>query len=328
MALYTPAWYRIFYAGLMFWFTLSYQKGALLSWQNALLIVVVVVALAMAAFILQSIGLYKLAKKNGANRVWLAFVPFANSILIEELSGEVTFFGRKVRRLGVFTMIVRFLSMLYHIFLAYALYILFIENGALYYEEEYILNGVAMQVPAWQGLTGTAAAWLNFYNLGMIASLIGLAEAVVLIMLYSGFYKRYVYKNATFFVVLGLIIPFFHEIATFCIRKRERINYEAILRARREAYMRQQQQWQNQSYGNPYGPYGPYGNPYGNPYARPQGSPEQKPKPEEPFAEFSDEPFGEFSSASRASSVRTDSNQENQGGQNGAESSRDDDFFS
>lgn len=327
MALYTPAWYRIFYAGLMFWFTLSYQKGALLSWQNALLIVVVVVALSMAAFILQSIGLYKLAKKNGANRVWLAFVPFANSILIEELSGEITFFGRKVRHLGLITMIVEFISMIYHVLLAYALYVLFIQ------ERVFFISGTATGgylITLSEVYSDSAKGWLQFYqsNTYIVGALIGLAEAVVLIMLYSGFYKRYVYRNATFFVVLGLIIPFFHEIATFCIRKRERINYEAILRARREAYMRQQQQWQNQSYGNPYGPYGPYGNPYGNPYARPQDSPEQKPKPEEPFAEFSNEPFGEFSSDSRSSSARTDSDQENQGGQNGTGSSTDDDFFS
>ena len=132
MALYTPAWYRIFDGILMLLIAVGYTQGILLTWKTAFLIAIVAGVLAVAAFILQSIGLYKLAKKNGVNRVWLAFVPFANSILIEELSGEITFFGRKVRHLGLITMIVEFISMIYHVLLAYALYALLTSTTLLH----------------------------------------------------------------------------------------------------------------------------------------------------------------------------------------------------
>ena len=77
------------------------------------------------------------------------------------------------------------------------------------------------------------------------------------------------------------------------------------MQARREAYMRQQQQYYN-TYGNPYG-YNSYNRPYGqggyNGYGYNQPP---RPEPEDPFSEFGgkkdvekdDEPFEDFSSSS------------------------------
>ena len=127
-------------------------------------------------------------------------------------------------------------------------------------------------------------AWLKFYNLGDIGSIISLVETILFVMLYIGFYKRYAYNHATILSAASIFVPFFNPIATFCLRGRDPIDYEAILRARREAFHRQQQQWQN-------GPYGPYGGPYGDPYGKPnEGSqPKEEEKPQDPFGEFADD---------------------------------------
>jgi hypothetical protein len=58
-----------------------------------------------------------------------------------------------------------------------------------------------------------------------------------------------------------------------------------MMRARREAYIRQQQQYQQGGFGSPYG--NPYGNPYGrNSYGQGTSQPSGNPAQEDPFAEF------------------------------------------
>lgn len=305
MVIYTPIWYALFELSLTGWFNILYKQKVLLTWQNALVLAVIVFAVSAALFVLQGFGLYRMAKKAKLDRAYLAFVPFAHTLLIEQLAGEVKFFGHRVRHLGLYTMIVEIVSMVYHVFLSYALYVLFVKNGALYEVQQVEYEGLMIDLPAWNGLTGSAVGWFSFYNLAPLHSLLSLVEAILLIMLYIGFYKRYAYKNAVFFSICGIVVPFFNEITTFCIRKRNKIDYEAVLRARREAFLRQQQQWQ----GGQQGPYGPYRNPYGNPYSTPQNpDPQSQPKQEEPFAEFSEEPFEEFSGS--ASTDKSDGKDE------------------
>ena len=87
--------------------------------------------------------------------------------------------------------------------------------------------------------------------------------------------------------MLTLFVPAARYITIFVVRKRAPFDYEGYMRAKREEYMRRQQQ-----YGNPYNsPYGnPYGNSYGNPYnggyAGQNGTQPQPPKTEDPFEEF------------------------------------------
>ena len=321
MVLYTPAWFTIF-QGL---FLDLFERKGRITLESVLIIAIIVGLLAVAAFVLQGLGLYKMGKKAGCTRLYLAFVPFANVLLIERLSGEVTFFGHKVRRLGLIALIVEILSAVYHILLAYSMYVLFVKNSGYIVERPVEFYGVVMKIIDWQGLSGTALVWYQVYNLDAVHSLVGLAEAVVLIMLYIGFFKRYAYRNAVWFSVLGMLVPFFPQVAIFCLRNRNRIDYEAMLRARQEAYRRQQQQWQ----GGPYGGYGtPYGNPYGNPYGRPQNqASEQKPKPEEPFSEFSDDPFSEFSDTPHGGKQGKQPFQGSQSGQDDTNSRGDDEYF-
>ena len=97
-----------------------------------------------------------------------------------------------------------------------------------------------------------------------------------------GILRRYVPKNYMILSFLTLFVPLARFIIIFVVRKRKAIDYEAYIRARREAYMRSRQQYQN-----PYGYGNPYGNPYANPYAPPQNPTQNSTsKEDEPFAEF------------------------------------------
>ena len=60
-------------------------------------------------FILQSVGLYAMAKKRGFKKRALAFIPFANMLYMGKLAGNCNFFGRKMKRAGLYLMLAQLL---------------------------------------------------------------------------------------------------------------------------------------------------------------------------------------------------------------------------
>ena len=116
----------------------------------------------------------------------------------------------------------------------------------------------------------------------------------MMLILMLGLYRKYNAKNSMMLLFITLFIPSARFLIVFILRNNTAIDYEEYMRARREAYIRQQQQYYGNGYGSPYNR--PYNNPYANPYNRPQQPPQ--PQPEEPFAEFGgkkeESPFSEF----------------------------------
>lgn len=233
-------------------------------------------------FILQGVGLYKMAKNRGMKNKALAFVPFANIWFIGKLAGECHFFGQKMKRAGTYTMIMQIVaSLLCFATIASEVY-LWTVHGTPQME-------TSLGMPYWGELSGFSGTVYKFYDLsGYLLSIAQLVYEIFLVILVMGLYKKYEPKNYMFLSMLTLFVPASRFIIVFAIRNRNAVDYEAYMRARREAYMRRQQQYYNQ-YNNPYNnPYnqGGYNNPYGqNPYGQNNG--QSAPRPEEPFSEFS-----------------------------------------
>ena len=298
--MYLPSWFSIFYTtltSLVVWNLMDEKQAIAMAWGDVALMAGIIFALWLVAFILQGIGLYKMAKKQNIKQAFLAFVPFAKIYLVGKIAGEISFFGHRVQRLGFYAMLLEIVLSIFYIFMSVAMCILYVENG-----DKLSLVG---ELPQWSNLSSSALAWKQFWDVAQqIMSITGLIHAIIILMLYLGFYKRYVYRNNMLLVLGGVFLPFFNEIATFAIRNRNQIDWESVKRARQEEFRRRQQQGgQYGPYGGPYGgPFGgPYGNPYGNPYGgNPYGqssTPPKEKKPEDPFGEFSektnadDDPF-------------------------------------
>lgn len=278
---YYPGWYSVYQTGFFTLFFLRQTRGSDLSFVDALIIAIVAFCIWLAVFILTGIALLKLSRKANLKHRFLAFMPFGQLLLLGELAGDITFFGHKIRRLGLYAMIVEIVASAYYVLMSVAMYVLYVQNGALYEP----MN----EMPNWNGLSLSATRWLHFYAISnnYVVGLLSLIHAVLILMLFIGFYKRYAsHKNAIWLAIGGVFIPFFNGIAVFVLRNRERIDYEAIMRARQEAFRRQQQQWQNGQFGSFGGPNGPYGGPFGGPAGGEQSWSQQPQKPEDPFGEF------------------------------------------
>ncbi len=225
-------------------------------------------AILLVLFLLQGFGLYRMAKNRGVKNKALAFVPFVNLLFVGRLAGECNFFGQKVKRAGMYAMIAQIIGTLFCALTIAAEMYLWLEHGKPHIEQG---------IPTWVNLTGFAGTVSKFYNLsGYLLSTFQLIYEIFLIVLFMGLYKQYSPKNYLALGILTLFVPLSRYIIVFVLRKRKAIDYEAFMRAKREAYARQYGQYRN-----------PYGSPYQNSYGQPQNNPPQPPKPEDPFEEFS-----------------------------------------
>ncbi len=226
----------------------------------------------LALFLLQAFGLSTMAKKRGIKKRWLAFVPFANTYFLGKLTGDCDVFGRKLKHAWLYTLIGQVLTVLLVTGSLGSQVFLYVNEGAPIQTE--------LGATYWQAFTHSASVRIyKFYTIASyILPIIELAYEVFLFILLLGLFKQYAPKNYLILGFLTMFVPLSRYIVIFVLRNRKAIDYEAYMRARREAFMRAQQA----RYGNPYG--NPYQNPYRDPYNAPYNG-DRKP-PEEPFSEF------------------------------------------
>ena len=55
----------------------------------------------LAGYLLKSIGMYRMAQREGMDNPWLSYVPFARTYLQGELSGDIVFQKRSIRNPGI-----------------------------------------------------------------------------------------------------------------------------------------------------------------------------------------------------------------------------------
>ena len=227
-------------------------------------------------FVLQGFGISKMAKNRGLEKRWLAFVPFVNIWYLGKLSGDGQFFGQRMKNTGLYAMIGQIIA-------TGVTWAMIISEAYLFYE--YGVPNVVNDSYCWTGLTGFAKTVEQFYTVSLyLVMIFQLICQVLLFILLTSLFKQYAPRNYSILSFMCLLVPLARFFTIFALRNRKAIDYDAYMRARREAYARRYQQM----YGpNPYGN-GPYGqNPYGqsqNPYG--QSGAAQK-KPEDPFEEFS-----------------------------------------
>jgi hypothetical protein len=244
----------------------------------------------LSLFIFGAFGIFRMAKRMGLKRKWLAFFPIVNLVYLGKIAGEFHVFGQKMKRCGLYAMIAQIFTTALCICLLVSQIYLYFAEGAPVYDAE-------IGESIWHNLSGASLKMYKLYELSYtLFSFAQLIYQILLILLLNGLYRKYAPRNYFIFLILAFLIPPARYIVTFALSGKKPIDYEAYMRARREAYIRQQQQYYGGGYGSPYNR--PYGNPNGTPYGNPYNQPSRPQEPEEPFSEFGskkqDDPFEEF----------------------------------
>lgn len=273
-------------------------------------VLAIYLVLLVGFYLLRSIGLFTLAKRNGRFKGdWTVWVPFAWVYGASKLAGDVYLFGKKISAFPLIILIVSLTTGICSLTVKFAYYLPMV---AYYFQGgEVLLSNTTEFFPIGSYYISSALAYICVPNINFpyspaiwtlldvlyyVQSALSIAQLVLMVFMLSAFFRSYLpghYLVATIFSVLGLFPPF-----AFAVRKNTKIDYNEYVRAQYIAFYGNQPPHQN---GNGYNNYNNYNN-YGNTYTRSDitsADPfsEFEEKKEEPFSEFgakNDDPFEEF----------------------------------
>lgn len=256
--------------------------------QYVLMYMLIGVLLFAAVYVLQSIGLYTIATKNGFNHKWMAFVPFVNTYYIGVLSEKNKIHGAKPKYFSLALAIVEaayvILMILYYVATAIIFrggYAVPVYESSIFGEpilDHYKVNNLPQNL-AW--------AWWIFSNLeNYVTDWLLLVYIVLDVFVLFSFFRTYSASRYLLFALLSVLFPI-KGIFIFAVRNNRGVNFfEYTRELQRRKYHAYQESMRNN--GGPYNQGGSYfggNNPNGSyggyPYGSPNGS-----APEDPFGDF------------------------------------------
>ncbi len=272
-------------------------------------IIGVAFAIYLGLYLLRSIGLYMLAKRQGIKKAFLAWIPCVWLFVVCKLIGNSRFFNQPVQNLAlvmcIFFSIAEVLTFIYN----FLLYFPLLEYAVIRGETLYIGNSyeVGSSLVPYLNISGGIGIYVEktIYPFGMsvktlsnvitiinyISPIFDIASIFITVSVYFALFRKFWPQHYMLVSLLSIFFGVCFPIFVFVIRKKQPIDYNQYLRSRYGAY------------SNPYG--NPYQNPYhggynGNPYGA-QGGYSAPQEPDSPFEDFEDaknkkpkEPFEEF----------------------------------
>ncbi|MBO4594176.1 MAG: hypothetical protein J5697_00570, partial [Clostridia bacterium] len=241
----------------MFYFVFATGTGyAVGEVSKTLLIVGTVLALAvlLTFYLLRSIGVYKLAKANGIEKPWIAFIPavwmFTACKLIGESSG---FFGQTYKKLALafgiafsvcaaVSLIDRALS--YYPLISYALQAG--ETARIYYAGSYSSDFFASSgIPVYpydsafcvEGFVAAYPSWIN--GLLRVINILGIFTSIVSIVItvsvYFSLFRKFWPEHYILASLLSILLSLF-PIFMFAVRNNKPVNYGEYMREKYRAF--------------------------------------------------------------------------------------------
>lgn len=224
--------------------------------------------------ILGGLALFTMAERAGLKHSWLGFLPFANTYYAGKVAGESPFFGKKMKRSGLYAMIA---EIVYSALEILSLVSNILLSNPAYYETNYLEGGGATltlnraSVP--QGLLGLSDASIWISVLSLIASLVMI---VFLCAVYNGLYRKYSPRNAYAMTVFSVILPI-RAFLMFAVRNNTPVDFNEYMKKRIEQAM--QSAGVHVETKEPEDPFSDFA-----------GKPASPSSPSSPFSEFDDAP--------------------------------------
>ncbi|MBR5900348.1 MAG: hypothetical protein IKZ38_03030 [Clostridia bacterium] len=258
---------------------------------GAIMAVLIPLLFAIALYVLRSIGIYTLAKRNG-EKPWMAWIPGLWIYPVCMLVKNEGFFGRPVKKFAVlFTVIItvlEVLNILYYFLLYFPVVGYFFSGGYVYL---YLGDGIPQianqaLIPYLDGTLYVTSdivypyANMNFIvillnTIGWIGNVLSFVEAIITINLYFSLFRKFWPRH----YVVASIVSFFglFPIFVFVVRNNRPIDYASFVRSQYQGYYNvytPDEQCPPQKEKSPFEEY--------------PNKEEKKYKYEDPFEEFSD----------------------------------------
>ena len=172
---------------------------------------IIVSIFSLAMYLLQALGIYKMAKNMGFNNPWLAFVPFANTFMFGKVAETyVKPDGRPSAKFSKILLILQIVaSVVVVAFIVFLFVFLMLEATGTYFLSQDI-EAIAVSALVLPIVLG------YFALLGVM-----IAFNVVYYIALWRIFAIYNYNNATLFLVLSIFFSFLYPIFLFILRNKQ-----------------------------------------------------------------------------------------------------------
>lgn len=257
----------------------AFQVGGDVYKQYLWLYLVIGGLLFAVTYVLQSIGLYTVAKNNGFKNKWMAFIPFVNTYYIGVLSEKNKIHGGKPKYYALALAIVEAAYVALMILYFVATSILFRGGYAVPVYETTAFGDSLVDYKVNNLPQNLGWAWWVFSNLQIsVTYWLQLVYIVLDVFVLFSFFRTYAANRYLVFAILSILFPI-KGIFIFVVRKNKGVDFmEYIRELQRRRYRAYQESMRNS--GGPYYQGGSYfgGNYPNGPYGAPHGS-----APDDPF---------------------------------------------
>lgn len=226
------------------------------------------------AFVFQGLALHAIAKREGYQKSWMAFVPFFNTYYIGVCSQKNNFYNISIKKIAIVAAVLDAVLVLLHLF-AFIVRYAVLERGGyiIYMPSDYFSTGTILREPKLASNLPAELEWagwvFNHFN-EYVISLIDIAFVLLSIVLLTCFFRTYACRKYIVFTITSIltwaIFPILPSILFFVVRNNRGMEYGNYLAVKRahdyQIYQQQQQFYRNQN-NNPYN--NSYNNPNNNP---------------------------------------------------------------
>lgn len=171
-------------------------------------------------FLLKAVAIRTLAKNQGLDKLYLAWIPFFNYILLGEVIGVCFLFRKKVNNVGLLVAIATLVSFILRTFLNLGYYAY--ELGQLF---SFTIEYDSAFVASWMAQTGV------FYKtITVIYDIWAIIEIVVMASLIFFIFRKYVPERAFIYSIISIFFEFMFGPLLFVIRNKKSSNFDEFLR--------------------------------------------------------------------------------------------------
>ncbi len=203
-------------------------------------------AFTVFAYVLKALAIKAMAKNKGLDKLWLAWIPFFNYILLGKVIGVSYMFRKKVNNIGLFVAILSCASFVLSNLLSLGYYVNELSEFfgfRIYYESVFIEEWMYQQ-----GVFYTVVYY--------VYDVLALVEIVFSCTMIYFIFRKFAPERSLAYSVISVFFDFMFGILLFVIRNRKPSTYDEFLRTRvRSGY---------NTYENSYHQYGK--NPESNPF--------------------------------------------------------------
>lgn len=171
------------------------------------------------SYVFKGIGMYTIAKRQGMDYPWLAFIPFARKYLQGELGGRITLKSRSIKNPGIWLLVMPFIFGVVNFVLYMVFWVIGVgafANIVSNYEFGYNYGTPHIGGGMILGLLVLAIIWI------IVAVIYSAVYKVLAVLVNHQILEKFTSKNMSIaHAVLCIFIPLYESICFFVMRNRD-----------------------------------------------------------------------------------------------------------